>query len=79
MKTIKVLGSGCASCTTTEELIKKVANEQKIDVDIIKITDIQDIMSYNVMSTPAVVINEKVILKGRIPSIDEIKNLLKED
>lgn len=79
MKTIKVLGSGCASCTTTEELIKKVANEQNIKVNIIKVNDIQYIMSYDVMSTPAVVINEKVILKGRVPSIDEIKNLLKED
>jgi len=76
MKTIKVLGTGCPSCITTEELIKKVANEQNIAVNIIKVDDIQDIMAYDVMSTPAVVIDEKVIIKGRIPRIDEVKDFL---
>jgi len=79
MKTIKVLGAGCPSCISTEEIIKKVAKDQNIDVEIIKITDIQDIMNYDVMSTPAIVINEKVIIKGRIPSVDEVKGFLKEE
>jgi small redox-active disulfide protein 2 len=77
MKIIKVLGAGCPSCLTTEEVIKKVANEQGVEVEIIKITDIQEIMEYDVMSTPAVVINEKVIIKGRIPSVGEVKSFLK--
>jgi len=76
MKTIKVLGTGCPSCTATEALIKKVAIEQNIDVNILKISDIEDIMAYDVMSTPAVVIDEKVMIKGRVPSADEVKNLL---
>lgn len=76
MKTIKVLGPGCSNCRTTELLIKKVANEQNIDVEIIKIEDIEKIMEYDVMSTPAVVIDEKVIIKGRIPSVDEIKSFI---
>jgi len=79
MKTIKVLGTGCLNCITTEEIIKKVAKEQCIDVEVIKISDIQDIMSYDVMSTPAVVINEKVLIKGRIPSIDEVKGFFKDE
>ena len=76
MKTIKVLGPGCSNCRTTELLIKKVANEQNIDVEIIKIEDIEKIMEYDVMSTPAVVIDEKVIIKGRVPSVDEIKSFI---
>ena len=76
MKIIKVLGPGCSNCRTTELLIKKVANEQNIDVEIIKIEDIEKIMEYDVMSTPAVVIDEKVIIKGRVPSADEVKNFL---
>jgi len=76
MKTIKVLGPGCLNCRTTELLIEKVANEQNIDVEIIKIDDIEKIMEYDVMSTPAVVIDEKVIIKGRVPSVDEIKNII---
>jgi len=80
MKTIKVLGTGCPNCVTTEELIKKVAKDLSIAIEVIKITDIQDIMNYDVMSTPAVVINEKVIIKGRIPTINEVKEFLnKED
>ncbi len=80
MKTIKVLGTGCTNCVTTEELIKKVAKDLSIAIEVIKITDIQDIMNYDVMSTPAVVINEKVIIKGRIPTINEVKEFLnKED
>ena len=76
MKTIKVLGSGCSNCITTELLIKKIANEQNIDVNIIKVDDIQDIMAYDVMSTPAVVIDEKVIIKGRVPSVEEVKSFI---
>ncbi|MCK4561627.1 MAG: TM0996/MTH895 family glutaredoxin-like protein [Flavobacteriaceae bacterium] len=76
MKTIKVLGSGCSNCRTTELLIKEVANEQNIDVEIIKIDDIEKIMEYDVMNTPAVVINEKVVIKGRVPSVDEIKSFI---
>ena len=76
MKTIKVLGSGCSNCRTTELLIEKVANEQNIDVEIIKIDDLEKIMEYDVMSTPAIVIDEKVIIKGRVPSIDEVKSFI---
>ena len=77
MKDIKVLGTGCSNCNATEKLIEKVAKEQNVAVNIIKVDDIQEIMEYNVMSTPAVVIDEKVIIKGRVPSVDEVISFLK--
>jgi len=80
MKTIKILGTGCANCKRTEAVINTVINELGLkDVKIEKVENIQDIMAYDVMSTPAVVIDEKVVIKGRVPSFDEIKTILKED
>ena len=76
MKTIKILGTGCPSCVTTEKIVSEVVNELNIEVKIEKITEIMDIMQYDVMSTPAVVIDEKVVIKGRIPSKQEIIALL---
>ena len=80
MKTIKILGTGCPNCKRTEAVIKTAVDELGLkDVNIIKVEDIQDIMAYDIMSTPAVVVDEKVVIKGRVPSFDEIKQLLKED
>lgn len=79
MKIIKILGTGCPNCTTTEKVVSEVINELKIEAKIIKVTDIQEIMAYDIMSTPAVVIDEKVIIKGRVPSASEIKELLKDE
>ena len=79
MKTIKILGTGCPNCKRTEAVIRTVIDELNIDANVEKVEDIQDIMSYDVMSTPAVVIDNKVVIKGRVPSFDEIKTLLKED
>lgn len=80
MKTIKILGTGCANCKRTEAVINTVINELGLkDVKVEKVENIQDIMAYDVMSTPAVVIDEKVAIKGRVPSFDEMKTILKED
>ena len=79
MKTIKILGTGCPNCKRTETVIKTVVDELKLNINIIKVVDIQDIMAYDIMSTPAVVIDEKVVIKGRVPSFDEIKALLQEE
>ena len=78
MKTIKILGTGCPNCKTTEEIVNKAINELNIQAKVEKVEDIMDIMKYDVMSTPAVVIDEKVMIKGRVPSIGEIKTLLAE-
>jgi small redox-active disulfide protein 2 len=73
---IKILGTGCSKCKTLEELTRKVVKDNGIDANITKVEDIIEIMKYNIMSTPALVIDEKVVTKGRIPSVDEIKQLL---
>ena len=74
---IKVLGSGCPNCKVLEANTKKALKELKIKADVEKVTDITKIMGYGVMSTPALVVNEKVVLYGRVLSSDEIKKLLK--
>lgn len=76
MKLIKVLGTGCPSCVSTEKVVAEVVKELNVDAKIIKVSEIMDIMMYNVMSTPAIVIDEKVVFKGRVPSKEEVKALL---
>jgi small redox-active disulfide protein 2 len=75
-KTIKVLGTGCAKCKQTTAIVTEVVNENKIDAKVEKVEDIIEIMKYNVMSTPAVIIDEKVVIKGRVPSKSELLDLL---
>jgi len=76
MKTIKILGTGCPSCVSAEKVVAEVVKELNIDAKIIKVTEILDIMMYDVMRTPAIVIDEKVVIKGKVPSKDEMKALL---
>jgi len=73
---IKILGTGCPKCKTLEEITRKVIRENGIDASITKVEDIIEIMKFNIMTTPALVINGKVVAKGRIPSVDEIKQFL---
>jgi len=72
MKTIKILGTGCAKCKQTETIIKEVIAKEGIEANVIKVEDIQDIMAYNILSTPAVVVDEVVKIKGKVPSAQEI-------
>ena len=78
-KVVKVLGTGCPKCKQTTAIIKEVVRDNKLNVEVVKVEDIMEIMKYNVMTTPAVVIGEKVIIKGRVPSKDEIFDLLKSE
>lgn len=73
---IKILGTGCAKCKSLEEITRKVVNNNNIDATIIKVDDIIDILRYNVLSTPALVIDEKVISTGRLPDEKELLRLL---
>jgi small redox-active disulfide protein 2 len=73
---IKILGTGCSKCKTLEELTRKVVKDNGIDATITKVEDIVEIMKFNIMITPALVVNEKVVSKGRLPSVDEIKHFL---
>lgn len=76
MLTIKVLGSGCANCKRLEQIAHKVVDEMALDAEIIKVTDYKDIMAYNILSTPGLVINEKVVSSGRIPTPAEVTTWL---
>ena len=76
---IKILGPGCSKCKTLDKLTREVVEKNGINATITKVEDIMEIMKYGVMSTPALVVDEKVILKGRVPSSDELKQLYREE
>ena len=67
---IKILGAGCAKCKTTVAVVEKVVAEANIDANIEKVEDMMEIMSYQVLSTPAVVVDWQVKIKGRVPFLD---------
>jgi len=73
---IKVLGTGCARCKTLEKVTRKAVKELNLDATVEKVEDIQKIMEYAVMRTPALVINEKVVMSGQVPRLPEVKELL---
>jgi small redox-active disulfide protein 2 len=75
---IKILGTGCAKCKNLEKITREVVEQNGLDATITKVDNIMDIMKYNVMATPALVVNEKVEIKGRVPSADEIKQVLSQ-
>lgn len=76
MLSIKVLGSGCANCRKLEESARAALAGLGVGAQVEKVTDIADIMSYNVLSTPGLVINEKLVSSGRLPSVAEITTWL---
>ncbi len=78
MKTIKILGTGCANCQTTYKLVDEVASAEGIEVQLEKIEDLAQIMAYGVMSTPGVVVDDKVVHSGGIPAKDVIKSWLSD-
>lgn len=73
---IKILGTGCPKCKTLEKVTREVVEKNGFNATVTKVEDIVDIMKYNVMTTPALVVNEKVEIKGRVPSADEIIKVL---
>lgn len=73
---IKVLGPGCASCNKLEKLVEEVVKELGIGDPVQKVSDIQEMLSYGVMATPALVVDGKVKFSGRVPGKEEIKKYL---
>ena len=73
---IKVLGPGCAKCKSTYNVIEKVIKENNLDVKLTKVDDIMEITNYNIMTTPAVVVDEVVKIKGQVPTENDVKKLL---
>ena len=73
---IKVLGTGCAKCTALEKVTKEVVDALNIPASVTKVEDIMEIMTYGIMTTPALVVDGKVLIKGRVPTVEEMKRLL---
>jgi small redox-active disulfide protein 2 len=76
MRTIKILGTGCAKCKQTEAVIRATLGEMGVEADIEKVEDIEKIMKYDIMSTPAIVIDEAVVMTGRVPSREEVRTFM---
>jgi small redox-active disulfide protein 2 len=78
MKVVKVLGPGCSKCKTTYNNVVEAAKQMGIDVELIKIEDIDEMMKYNILTTPVLMIDEVAKVKGRVPDVSEIKVFLNE-
>ena len=75
---IKVLGSGCCRCKRTFDIVKQAIEEDNIEANIEYVTDIAKILDYNIMSMPAIVIDDKVVLNGQVPTAAQVRQILKE-
>jgi small redox-active disulfide protein 2 len=73
---IKILGTGCPKCKTLEKVTRQAVDELGIEATIEKVEDIVKIMAYNVMHTPVLIINEKIVLKGIVPGVSQVKEIL---
>ena len=70
------MGTGCPSCKALEEAVRKAVMEMNLEAKIIKVEDMAEILNYGIMTTPALVVDGKIVLKGRVASVEEIKKLL---
>jgi len=75
---IKVLGTGCSKCLTLENKVREVIKQNSIEAEVLKVSDLQEIMKYGVMMTPGLVINEKVVSYGSVPKDNQILQWIKE-
>lgn len=73
---IKVLGPGCARCKTAYSVVEKVIKENNVNASLTKVDDIMEMMQYNIMSTPAIVVDGVVRIKGKVPTEAEVKEVL---
>jgi small redox-active disulfide protein 2 len=78
MKQIKVLGPGCPKCKTTYNNVLEALKQTGIEADVVKIEDIEEMMKYNVLTTPVLMIDDVAKVKGRIADVKEIKELLSQ-
>ena len=75
---IEILGTGCAKCITLEKIVREVVSQLDGDYEVVKVDDIMEIMAYNILSMPGLVIDGKLISTGKVLSADEIRQYIKE-
>ncbi len=78
MTSIKVLGPGCPKCKSTYNNVLEALKQENIEADVSKVEDVQEMMQYNVLTTPVLLIDEEIKVKGRAPKVNEIIEFLKE-
>ena len=78
MLTLKILGPGCVNCKRLEEIARKSAADMGVEAEFVKVTDYKDILAYNILSTPGLVVNEKVVSSGRMPAPSSVKAWIAE-
>jgi small redox-active disulfide protein 2 len=78
MLTIKILGPGCANCRKLEAVTREALAATSLQADIVKVTDMKDILGYDILHTPGLVINEQVVSSARIPTVDEVRGWLQQ-
>jgi small redox-active disulfide protein 2 len=78
MTEIKILGSGCSKCTTTYNNVLEALRQTNMEANVIKVEDLEAMMQYNILSTPVLVIDEQIKIKGRVAQVSEIVELLKK-
>lgn len=77
MKQIKVLGPGCPKCKTTYSNVLEALKQANIEAEVVKVEDIEEMMKYNILTTPVLMIDEQIKIKGRVAQVNEIVQLLK--
>lgn len=76
MLTVKILGTGCANCKKLEAVARQAIAEAGASAEVVKVTDMKDILAYDLMATPGLVVNERLVSSGRIPTVAEIRQWL---
>ncbi len=77
MLSIKILGPGCANCRKLEEIVRQSVETLNVEAQIAKVTDMQEILAYDILKTPGLVINEKLVMSGRVPAPHTVAEFIK--